>query len=112
MRKGAVPRPDTGGLAAESPAARGCAVRTLCPCRTGWDAYQDHLNDVRALCKDEDRVVRVNALHVQEDAALIELLDSKRASAREAGEARYARSLDKQVSLARRQRGAAKRRMH
>lgn len=109
MRKGALPRPDTGGLGAASPAARGRAVRTLCPCRTGWASYEDHLDDVRALCKDEDPVVRANALHVQEDAVLIELLDSKRLSAREAAEARDARVHDKQVSIARRQRGATKR---
>jgi hypothetical protein len=109
MRKGAVPRPDIDGLSAESAAARGRAVRTLCPCRTGWDSYQDRLDDVGALCKDEDPVVRANALHVQEDAALMELLDSKRESAREAAEVRAARGLNKQVSVARRERAAVKR---
>ena len=48
---------------------RARAVRSLCPCRNGWQIFENHLHLVDALRKDPDPIVRANALHVFEDAA-------------------------------------------
>lgn len=49
--------------------ARGDAVRALCPCHAGWEAFEDHVGDVLRLLRDRSRGVRAQALHVLEDAA-------------------------------------------
>lgn len=107
-RKGRRPRPDLDGLSADDPTTRGRAVRTLCPCRSGWDVYQENRDAVQRLCKDEDATVRFNALHVQDDAYLMELLEAKRFRAAEAAERRS--RLDEAKRSARDRRTAAARR--
>src|SRR3954454_1755728 len=108
-KKGCLPSPYLDGLTADRANVRGRAVRTLCPCRAGWDAYETHRNNAEALCKDDDGVVRANALHVREDALLAELLDANKASARAARARRIDREADKRATLTRRQRAHAKR---
>jgi hypothetical protein len=49
--------------------ARGDAVRGLCPCHAGWDAFEGHVSDVMRMLRDPSRDVRAHALHVLEDAA-------------------------------------------
>lgn len=85
------PQADVAGMHADDPRTRGRAVRTACPCRNGWDVYNANREEVLRLTKDEDPTVRFNALHVQDDAFLMELLDDKRARAEEAAERRAAR---------------------
>jgi hypothetical protein len=49
--------------------ARAHAVRSLCPCHAGWEAFEGHVGDVLRLLRDRSRGVRAHALHVFEDAA-------------------------------------------
>ena len=67
------PAPDLGRLLPDlqSPdgGARGEAVRALCPCHAGWEAFEGHVRDVLRATRDCDRSVRAHALHVFEDAA-------------------------------------------
>lgn len=48
---------------------RGDAVRSLCPCRAGWEVFEGHVGEVLRAFKDPSRAVRAHALHVFEDAA-------------------------------------------
>lgn len=54
----------------ESPdeAVRAAAVRSLCPCRSGWKLFEAHLPLIRQLQKDSSPLVRASALHLFEDA--------------------------------------------
>ena|SRR5689334_17589045 len=47
---------------------RGNAVRAFCPCRAGWNAFEQHVDVVIRHLADPSRAVRKNALHVFEDA--------------------------------------------
>src|ERR1041384_3160393 len=51
---------------------RGKAVSSLCPCRSGWELFQQHVHIVSRLTKDSSPSVRAMALHVIQDAALIQ----------------------------------------
>jgi len=53
--------------------ARGDAVRGLCPCHAGWEAFEGHVIDVLRMLRDPSRGVRTHALHVLEDAARMQL---------------------------------------
>ncbi len=53
--------------------ARGDAVRGLCPCHAGWEAFEEHVGDVLRMLKDPSRGVRAHALHVFEDAARMQI---------------------------------------
>ena len=88
QRRKGLPRPNVEGLAASEPSIRGSAARSCCPCRVGWDAYEANRDAVEALVKDEDAVVRFNALHVRLDAVQAEALSERKQSARDANEAR------------------------
>ena len=48
---------------------RGDAVRGLCPCHAGWEAFESHVGDVLRALRDRSREVRAQALHVFGDAA-------------------------------------------
>jgi hypothetical protein len=54
----------------------------------GWEAYEANRDAVEAFVKDEDAVVRFNALHVRLDAVQAEALYERKQSARDANEAR------------------------
>ena len=62
------------GLDLQSPdaATRARAVRALCPCHGGWQLFEQHIQAVVALQKDDCPLVRAAALHVFEDAAEME----------------------------------------
>lgn len=47
---------------------RAKAVRSLCPCHSGWGPFEQHLPLIKALCKDPSPLVRKAALHLFEDA--------------------------------------------
>jgi hypothetical protein len=49
-------------------AMRARAVRSICPCRLGWDAFQHCMDTVKQLQKDPNPAVRAAALHVFKDA--------------------------------------------
>ena len=49
-------------------ATRARAVRAVCPCRLGWDRFEQCLDEVKKLQKDPSPAVRGAALHVFEDA--------------------------------------------
>lgn len=44
------------------------AVRSLCPCRAGWEVFEKHMDVVAQLKKDPSSKVRVAALHIFQDA--------------------------------------------
>jgi hypothetical protein len=50
-------------------AVRGEAVRSLCPCHAGWEAFERRVGDVLRALRDRSRGVRAHALHVFDDAA-------------------------------------------
>ena len=83
-----MPRPNVAGLTASEPSVRGAAARSCCPCRVGWEAYEANRDALEALVKDEDRVVRFNALHVRLDAVQSEALFEQKQAARDAHAAR------------------------
>src|SRR5688500_12745411 len=56
------------GLRSDDAETRARAVRSLCPCRMGWTAFQECLVEVRRLQKDPSPPVRAAALHVLQDA--------------------------------------------
>ena len=85
-RRGATPVPDVDNLDSEDAEARARAVRSLCPCRVGWTSYQEHLNEVARLAKDHDPKVRFNALHVRQDAEILEIRADRAERAFEAAE--------------------------
>jgi hypothetical protein len=51
---------------------RARAVRSLCPCRSGWGPFEQHLHLISALRKDPSPLVRKEALHLFEDAGEME----------------------------------------
>ena len=57
------------GMRSPDAAVRGDAVRSLCPCHVGWEAFEHHVGDVLGAFRDSSRDVRAQALHVFEDAA-------------------------------------------
>lgn len=82
--------PFVEGLTSDDPETRAKAVRSLCPCRVGWDAYGEHVLDVERLAKDEDPKVRQYALHVRDDAAILEYRADRAERAEAAAERRRA----------------------
>src|SRR5438128_1166780 len=48
--------------------ARAKAVRNLCPCRIGWEGFQQGMPAVAKARKDASAEVRRQALHVFQDA--------------------------------------------
>jgi len=54
---------------------RAKAVSSLCPCRNGWEQFERHVNLVSRLTKDSCRAVRAKALHVFDDAVLIQSIE-------------------------------------
>jgi hypothetical protein len=108
-KKGILPVPRVDLFDSADPRERGRAVRSTCPCRVGWDGYEEHRDEAERLIKDEDPVVRFNALHVREDAVLMELLTDKRAAKAEAVAQRGDRDVQRRDTLERRARARAKR---
>src|SRR5712692_9653247 len=59
-------------------AARGKAVRQVCPCRMGWEIFQDTMEDLSKMTKDPSPYVRAQALHVFEDAYGMQSMESRK----------------------------------
>ena len=57
-----------GDLQSPDEVVRGDAVRSLCPCQAGWEAFEQHVSVVFRSLRDRSHVVRAHALHVFEDA--------------------------------------------
>lgn len=57
-------------------AARGKAVRQVCPCRMGWETFQETMPDLRKMIKDPSAYVRAQAVHVFEDAFQIQRMET------------------------------------
>jgi hypothetical protein len=53
-------------------AVRSRAVGGLCPCHAGWDLFEDKVDVVIQSLRDPSRAVRRSALHVLEDAAVMQ----------------------------------------
>jgi len=102
------PVPDIEGLSAPDTRRRARAVRSLCPCRGDWNTYGEHLQELKALQKDPEGLVRLNAVHVARDAFVGEIQEERRARSAEAAERRD-RALSDRVRQAR-WRAAARRR--
>jgi hypothetical protein len=59
-------------LASPDAAVRARAARQVCPCRLGWDGFEQCMDPVKKLQKDPSPPVRRAALHVFEDALEME----------------------------------------
>jgi hypothetical protein len=59
-------------------AIRGKAVRQVCPCRMGWEVFQDTMEDLQKMTKDPSPYVRAQALHVFEDAYGLQCMESRK----------------------------------
>ena len=59
-------------------AARGKAVRQVCPCRMGWEVFQETMEDLSKMTKDPSPYVRAQALHVFEDAYGLQSMESRK----------------------------------
>ncbi len=57
-------------------ASRGKAVRQVCPCRMGWEVFQETMEDLQKMTKDPSPYVRAQALHVFEDAYGLQRMES------------------------------------
>ena len=55
-------------LRSSEEAVRAKAVRSLCPCRSGWETFESHLDLVDRFKHDPSRRVRAEAFHLYEDA--------------------------------------------
>lgn len=51
---------------------RGNAVSDLCPCRHGWELFEQYVDIISRLTKDSSPRVRAIALHVFRDAGLMQ----------------------------------------
>jgi hypothetical protein len=56
------------GMRSADELERARAVRSVCPCRMGWDGFEQSRDLVKQLKKDPCPTVRAAALHVFEDA--------------------------------------------
>lgn len=54
---------------------RAKALGSVCPCRNGWELFEQHVNRVSRLTRDSCRAVRARALHVFHDAVLIQSIE-------------------------------------
>src|SRR5437879_2662144 len=59
-------------------ATRGKAVRQVCPCRMGWEVFQETMEDLSKMTKDPSPYVRAQALHVFEDAYGMQSMESRK----------------------------------
>lgn len=51
---------------------RARAVSSLCPCHKGWKLFEQYVHIVSRLTRDSSAAVRASALHVFDDAVLIQ----------------------------------------
>jgi len=61
-------------LESQDETVRAKAVRGLCPCHAGWDAFEKLIGVVLRLMQDSSPAVRGNALHGYHDAVRIQRL--------------------------------------
>jgi hypothetical protein len=54
---------------------RAKAIRSLCPCHAGWEAFEQLIGVVSRLTQDSSPAVRAHALHVYEDALKIQSIE-------------------------------------
>lgn len=48
------------------------ALGALCPCRTDWELFEQHVQDIYRLTKHRSHLVRARALHMLSDATLLQ----------------------------------------
>ena len=69
-------------------AVRAKALRRLCPCHGSFEMYDKYYDVIRAMQKDSSERVRKIALHLEEDALVLESMQSRRERSEEALERR------------------------
>ena len=63
---------------------RAKALRRLCPCHGSFEMYDRYLDVIRTMQKDPSEKVRRVALHLEEDALVLESMESARERTEEA----------------------------
>jgi hypothetical protein len=63
---------------------RAKALRRLCPCHGSFQMYDRYLDMIRAMQKDPSRKVRAVALHLEEDALVLESMQYRMEESEEA----------------------------
>jgi len=71
-------------LLSEDEDVRAKALRRLCPCHGSFEMYDKYLDVIRQMRKDESDKVRRVALHLEEDALVLESMEYARERAEEA----------------------------
>ena len=86
-RRACWPDPDVLFAQLRSPdvQVRAKALHRVCPCAAGFVVYERFRGEVKRLQKDPSPRVRAAALHVEQDAYLIEELDTRLDQAAEQG---------------------------
>ena len=73
-----------GDLSSPNEDVRAKALRRLCPCHGSFEMYDRYLDVIRAMQKDPSEKVRRVALHLEEDALVLESMQSARERSEEA----------------------------
>ena len=86
-RRACWPDPDvlSAQLRSRDEQVRAKALHRVCPCAAGFVVYERFRGEVKRLQKDPSPRVRAAALHVEQDACLIEELDARLDRAAEQG---------------------------
>jgi hypothetical protein len=51
------------------------ALGSLCPCRSDWELFEEHVKSISQLTKNKCRSIRARALHMLADAALLQSIE-------------------------------------
>ena len=50
------------------------ALESLCPCRSDWELFEQHVKSISRLRKNSSREIRLRALHILSDAGRLQSL--------------------------------------
>ena len=50
------------------------ALGSLCPCRSDWELFEQHVKSITRLTKNRSREIRLRALHILSDAGRLQSL--------------------------------------
>ena len=51
------------------------ALGSLCPCRKGWELFEQHVKSIYLLTKNQSPSIRARGLHILADAVLLQSIE-------------------------------------